>query len=90
MCVLFSVRLPELVAVCVLLIHIHEVIQGDKVGLVVDIEDTSLDVIDVVAIVIDILGRSFPVGQDVIIVPEKLDIHSLYQGVCQTQNTMYL
>ena len=51
--------LPELVAVCVLLIHIHEVVQCDEVGLVVDVEDTGLDVIDVIAVVIDILGRSF-------------------------------
>ena len=74
---LSSAKLPELVAVCVLLIHIHEVVQCDKVGLVVDVEDTGLDVIDVITVVIDVLGRSFSIGQNVIIVPDKISIINL-------------
>ena len=70
----FLFRLPELVAVRVLLVHIHEVIQCDEIRLVVDVEDTGLDVIDVIAVVIDILGWSFPISQDVIIVSDKIFI----------------
>ena len=62
---------PELVAVCVLLIHIHEVIQCDQVGLVVDIQHRGLNVIDVVAVVINVLRRSLSISQDVIIVPDN-------------------
>ena len=63
---------PELVAVCVLLIHIHEVIQCDQVGLVVDIQHRGLNVIDVVAVVINVLRRSLSISQDVIIVPDNI------------------
>ena len=73
--------LPELVAVCVLLIHIHEVVQCDEVGLVVDVEDTGLDVIDVIAVVVDVLGRSFSIGQNVIIVSDKISI--IYSLTCE-------
>ena len=54
--------IPELVAVLVLLIHVHEVVQGDQVGLVVNVEDAGLDVLDVAAVVVDIVGRRLPVG----------------------------
>lgn len=62
---------PELVAVCVLFVHIHEVIQCDQVGLVVDIQHRGLNVIDVVAVVINVLRRSLSISQDVIIVPDN-------------------
>ena len=57
----------ELVAVSVLLFHIHEVVQGDQVGFVVDIEDTGLDILDVAAVVVDVLGRRLAIGKDVVI-----------------------
>jgi len=66
-----SVRIvgeAELVAVSVLLLHVHEVVQGDQVGLVVDIEDTGLDILDVAAVVVDVLGRRLAIGKDVVIV----------------------
>ena len=58
----------ELVAVSVLLFHVHEVVQGDQVGFVVDIEDTGLDILDVAAVVVDVLGRGLAIGKDVVIV----------------------
>ena len=63
------ITLPELVAVLVLLVHVHEVVQGDQVGLVVDVQDAGLDVLDVAAVVVDVVGRSLPVGEDVVVVP---------------------
>ena len=63
------ITLPELVAVLVLLVHVHEVVQGDQVGLVVDVEDAGLDVLDVAAVVVDVVGRRLPVGEDVVVVP---------------------
>ena len=58
----------ELIAVSVLLFHIHEVVQGDQVWFVVDIEDTGLDILDVAAVVVDVLGRGLAIGKDVVIV----------------------
>ena len=58
----------ELVAVSILLFHVHEVVQGDQVGFVVDIEDTGLDILDVAAVVVDVLGRRLAIGKDVVIV----------------------
>ena len=81
-CVILCHLSPELVAVCVLLFHIHEVIKCDEVWLVVHVENTSLDVIDVIAVVIYILGRSSSIGQDVIIVSDKILIIML-RGVGQ-------
>ena len=63
------ITLPELVAVLVLLVDVHEVVQGDQVGLVVDVEDAGLDVLDVAAVVVDVVGRRLPVGEDVVVVP---------------------
>ena len=58
----------ELIAVRVLLFHIHEVVQGDQVRFVVDIEDTGLDILDVAAVVVDVLSRRLAIGKDVVIV----------------------
>ena len=69
---------PELVIVRV--VNIHEIVQSNKVGPVVDIQDTGLDVIDVAAVVVDVLGGSLAVGEDVVVVtvindkdPARLD-----------------
>ena len=63
--------LPELVAVLVLLVHVHEVIQGDQIRLVVDVQDAGLDVLDVAAVVVDVVGWRLPVSEDVVVVPVK-------------------
>jgi hypothetical protein len=47
----------ELVAVNVLIFHGYEEVQGDQVWFVVDIEDTGLDILNVAAAVVDVLGR---------------------------------
>ena len=65
------ITLPELVAVLVLLVHVHEVVQGDQVGLVVNVEDAGLDVLDVAAVVVDVVGWRLPVSEDVVVVPVK-------------------
>ena len=57
-----------MVTVSVLLFHVHEVVQGDQVGFVVDIEDTGLDILDVAAVVVDVFGRRLAIGKDVVIV----------------------
>jgi len=57
-----SIILPELVAVLVLLVYIHEIIQGDKIGFVVHVEDAGLDVLDVAAVVVDVVGWGLPIG----------------------------
>ena len=70
----------ELIAVSVLLFYVHEVVEGYQVGFVVDIEDTGLDILDVAAVVVDVLGRRLAIGKDVIIItvindkdPSRLD-----------------
>ena len=70
--------LPELVAVFVLLFHIHEIVEGDEVGSVIDVEDARLDVLDVAAVVVDVVGRSLPIGEYVVIVPVVDDEQSAW------------
>ena len=62
------VRESEVVILGVLGINVHEVVQSDQVGFVVDIQDTGLDIIDVAAVVVDVLGRCLAIGQDIVIV----------------------
>ena len=62
------VRESEVVVLGVLGINVHEVVQSDQVGFVVDIQDTGLDIIDVAAVVVDVLGRCLAIGQDIVIV----------------------
>ena len=44
----------ELVAVRVLFVHVHEVVQGDQIRFVIDKEDTGLDILDVATVVVDV------------------------------------
>ena len=61
----------NLVTVLILLVHVHEVVQSDQVGLVVDVQDAGLDVLDVAAVVVDVVGWRLPVCEDVVVVPVK-------------------
>ena len=57
---------PKLVVVRV--VDIHEIVQSDEVGSVVDIQHAGLDVVDVAAVVVDVLGGSLAVSEDVVVV----------------------
>ena len=58
-----------MVAVLILLFYIHEVVEGDQIGFVVDVENAGLYVLDVAAVVVNVVGRSLAVLQDVVVVP---------------------
>ena len=58
----------ELVAVRILCLNVHEVVQRDQVRLVVHEQDARLDVLDVRAVVVNILGWRAAIGEDVIVV----------------------
>ena len=65
---MFHDKIPELITVGIFLVNVHEIVQSDQVWFVVHIEDTGLDVPDVVGVVVDVVGRSLAVGQDVVVV----------------------
>ena len=44
-----------MVAVLILLFYIHEVVEGDQIGFVVDVENAGLDVLDVAAVVVNVV-----------------------------------
>ena len=58
----FKIILPELVTVLVLRVNIHEIVQGDEIGFVVDVENAGLDVLDVTAVVVDVVGGRLPIS----------------------------
>ena len=68
--------IPELVAVGVFLVNIHEIVECDQVWFVVHVEDTGLDVSDVVGVVVDVVGGGLAVGEDVVIVTVVNHEHS--------------
>ena len=49
--------------------NVHFIVECDHAGAVVDVQDASLDIFDVVRVVVDVLGRGLTMVQDVVIVP---------------------
>ena len=49
--------------------YVHFIVECDHAGAVVDVQDASLDIFDVVRVVVDVLGRGLTMVQDVVVVP---------------------
>ena len=49
--------------------NVHFIVESDHAGTVVDVQDASLDIFDVVRVVVDVLGRGLTMVQDVVVVP---------------------
>ena len=49
--------------------YVHFIVECYHAGAVVDVQDASLDIFDVVRVVVDVLGRGLTMVQDVVVVP---------------------